>query len=82
MADARGATLILGSHHQLGETTSASKAEALLNTCAKRSRGDAVKLVVDAASSDDAAGAATVADVEARPPRVAHVERLEVKITD
>ena len=49
---------MLGSHHQLGETTSASKAEALLNTCAKRSSGDAVKLVVDAASSDDAAGAA------------------------
>jgi len=69
MADARGATLVLGSHHQLGETTSSARAEALLNTCAKRSRGDAVKLVVDAASSDDAAGAATVADVEA-PPRV------------
>ena len=46
MADARGATLILGSHHQLGETTSASRAEALLNKCAKRSDGDAVKLVV------------------------------------
>ncbi len=70
MADERGATLVLGSHHQLGETTSASKAEALLAKCAKRSDGDAVKLVVDAASSDDAASAATVADVEARPPRV------------
>ena len=70
MADARGATLILGSHHQLGETTSSARAEALLNKCAKRSDGDAVKLVVDAASADDAASAATVADVEARPPRV------------
>ena len=61
MADARGATLILGSHHQLGETTSAARAEALLAKCAKRSDGDAVKLVVDAASSDDAASAATSA---------------------
>lgn len=70
MAHERGATLILGSHHQLGETTSAAQAERLLKTCASRSRGDAVKLVVDAASSEDAAVSATVADIEARPPRV------------
>jgi len=70
MADERGATLVLGSHHQLGETTSSARAEALLNKCAKRSDGDAVKLVVDAASADDAASAATVADVDSRPPRV------------
>jgi len=56
----------------LGETTAAADAERLCARVARRTRGDAVKVVLDAAEARDVASAlAVLADPAASPPRVA-----------